>query len=94
MREVLRKCKDKKFYVFIGTVVKMTPYDRLLIRNVEVYDTAGRPLGQIDHVLTAVKPFRGRNVEQNQEVRFTGKVSKYIRKDLSEDYQVIVNRVS
>lgn len=92
MREILEKCNKKKFYIFTGTAIDYA-YNRLVIKDVSVFDTAGKHLGDIDHMLTAIKPFREKSVKINDIVRFTGKVSKYMRKDLTEDYQVLINKV-
>lgn len=91
MRETLEKCNAKKFYIFTGTISN-TCYDRLAIKDVEVYDTSGKHLGTTDHILCAIRPFRNKNC--GDKVRFTGKVYKYLRQDLTEDYAVTINKVS
>lgn len=93
MREALERCNSRKFYIFTGTVDRMQ-YNRLVVKNVSVFDTAGKHLGEVDHILVAKKPFKKSRKGYGDEVRFTGKVDKYYRQDESEDYSVIVNRVS
>ena len=45
---------------------------------------------QIDHCLVAAKPFK--NIDPNKPVRFTGKITSYMRSNGSYDYSIIVNK--
>lgn len=91
MRKALQKNKDKKFHVFYGTIDEACPYGRQLLKDVSIMDESGNNVvGNIDHVLTSKKPFKG--IRANEKVRFTGKISVYTRADGSQDYQIIVNK--
>ena len=93
MRQALHRNKDKKFHVFNGIVEPNRPYGRQLLKNVQIMDESGNNVvGNIDHVLVAAKPFK--QIKPGSRVRFTGKISDYVRSDGSKDYQIIVNRVT
>ena len=58
--------------------------------NLQDYDLSNTTAKQIDHCLVAAKPFK--NIDPNKPVRFTGKITSYMRSNGSYDYSIIVNK--
>ena len=91
MRAELKKNKDKKFHIFYGYLKARIVNDRQLITNIYIVDEDRKKVSkQIDHCLVAAKPFK--NIDPNKPVRFTGKVTSYMRSNGSYDYSIIVNK--
>ena len=91
MRTELKRNKDKKFHIFYGHLKQNIINDRQLITNIYIVDEDRKKISkQIDHCLVAAKPFK--NIEPNTTVRFTGKITSYMRADGSYDYSIVVNK--
>ena len=91
MRTELKRNKDKKFHIFYGHLKPNIINDRQLITNIYIVDEDRKKISkQIDHCLVAAKPFK--NIEPNTTVRFTGKITSYMRADGSYDYSIVVNK--
>lgn len=96
--------KNKKAVrVFTGFLnLKNLAYEKAIINDVVMYDDGGNVIGSVDHILTAIKPFRQplnlhlKDIEGKKKVkvRFTGKIMPYIRIDESVDFTVAVNKAS
>ena len=91
MRTELKRNKDKKFHIFYGHLKPNIINDRQLVTNIYIVDEDRKKISkQIDHCLVAAKPFK--NIEPNTTVRFTGKITSYMRADGSYDYSIVVNK--
>lgn len=91
MRTELKRNKDKKFHIFYGHLKPDIINDRQLVTNIYIVDEDRKKISkQIDHCLVAAKPFK--NIEPNTTVRFTGKITSYMRADGSYDYSIVVNK--
>ena len=91
MRTELKRNKDKKCHIFYGHLKQNIINDRQLITNIYIVDEDRKKISkQIDHCLVAAKPFK--NIEPNTTVRFTGKITSYMRADGSYDYSIVVNK--
>ena len=91
MRTELKRNKDKKFHIFYGHLKPNIINDRQLITNIYIVDEDRKKISkQIDHCLVAAKPFK--NIEPNTTVRFTGKITSYMRADGSYDYSIVANK--
>lgn len=94
MREALSKIPKNRYTVFTAVAIKIH-YNRLLLKNVKVYDQGGNNvIGYFDHVHVAIKPFRAADVNAGDKVRFTAKPHTYTRSDSTCDYGLIVKRVT
>ena len=91
MRTELKRNKDKKFHIFYGHLKPNIINDRQLVTNIYIVDEDRKKISkQIDHCLVAARPFK--NIEPNTTVRFTGKITSYMRADGSYDYSIVVNK--
>lgn len=91
MRTELKRNKDKKFHIFYGHLKPNIINDRQLVTNIYIVDEDRKKISkQIDHCLVAAKPFK--SIEPNTTVRFTGKITSYMRADGSYDYSIVVNK--